>query len=92
MRHILALSLVSLMTSLFAVVSFTQPLAAVVLQKLSEGIKILNRSSTYAAILKRFDSNLACHSMAPLPTLSTCPFRRYTNCHQCGSSCRAARW
>jgi len=46
MRHILVLSLVLLMASLFAVVSFTQPLAAVVLQKLSEGIKILNRSST----------------------------------------------
>ena len=29
------------------------------LQKLSEGIKILNRSSTYAATLNRFDTNLS---------------------------------
>jgi len=35
-----------------------------VLQKLSEGMKILNRSSTYAAILKRFDTNLTCPWMS----------------------------
>ena len=47
----------------------------VVLQKMGRDIKGLARTPTYAAIMKRFDTNLTCPWMAPLPTPSICPFR-----------------
>src|SRR5262245_43526775 len=37
-------------------------------------IKGLTQTPTYAAIMKRFDTNLTCSWMAPLPTPSICPF------------------
>jgi hypothetical protein len=41
---------------------------------MSREIKCLTRTPTYAAIMKRFDTNLTCPWMAPLPTPSICPF------------------
>jgi hypothetical protein len=41
---------------------------------MSSGIRGLTRAPTYAAILRKCDTNLACPWMAPLRTLSICPF------------------
>src|SRR5215510_7884841 len=41
---------------------------------MSRDIKGLTQTPTYAAIMKRFDTNLTCSWMAPLPTPSICPF------------------
>jgi hypothetical protein len=46
----------------------------VVLQKMGGDIKGLPRTPTYAAIMKRLDTNLTCLRMSPLPTPSICPF------------------
>jgi len=46
----------------------------VVLQKMGGDIKGLPRTPTYAAIMKRLDTNLTCPRMSPLPTPSICPF------------------
>src|SRR6266511_1420142 len=46
----------------------------VVLQKMGSDIKGLTRTPTYATIMNRFDTNLTCPRMSPLPTPSICPF------------------
>jgi hypothetical protein len=46
----------------------------IVLQKMSRDIKGPARTSTYAARLKRLDTNLTCPRMSPLPAPSIYPF------------------
>jgi len=48
--------------------------SSVVLQKNGGYKKGLPRTPTYAAIMKRIDTNLTCPRMSPFPTPSICPF------------------
>jgi len=43
------------------------------LQKMSRDAKGLTRTSTYASTLEKFDTNLTCPQISPLPTPSICP-------------------
>jgi hypothetical protein len=49
---------------------------------MSRGIKGLTRTPTYAAIMKRFNTNLTCPRMEPLPAPLICPFlmNRFGQC------------